>query len=144
MKRNDRTSAALPPGAASDEPPLRGSLLLRAFGLCQGPYRIVLDRSEFLRTPLTLHLVDADDADAPTNSVDGDSVPARHFGVVLDMPDWQSLATRLEEAAGEFLISPRIRFQGEVGEQATLFITDPSGNALEFKSFTDPTQLFAT
>jgi extradiol dioxygenase family protein len=93
---------------------------------------------------VTLHLVDADDADAPTNPVDGDSVPARHFGVVLDMADWQVLATRLEEAACEFLISPRIRFTGEVGEQATLFITDPSGNALEFKSFADPTQLFAT
>lgn len=92
---------------------------------------------------VTLHLVDADDTNAQANPVDGDSVPARHFGVVLEMSDWQSLATRLEEAGCEFLISPRIRFAGEVGEQATLFITDPSGNALEFKSFADPTQLFA-
>lgn len=92
---------------------------------------------------VTLHLVDADAADAPTNPVDGDSVPARHFGVVLKMSDWQSLADRLEKADCNFLISPHIRFKGEVGEQATLFVTDPSGNALEFKSFADPTQLFA-
>lgn len=59
------------------------------------------------------------------------------------MVDWNSLAGRLEQENCEFLISPRIRFKGEVGEQATLFITDPSGNALEFKSFSDPTQLFA-
>jgi len=93
---------------------------------------------------VTLHLVDAGDAKAQANPVDGDAVPARHFGVVLDMPDWRSLATRLEEAGCDFLIPPRIRFAGEVGEQATLFIVDPSGNALEFKSFADPTQLFAT
>jgi extradiol dioxygenase family protein len=72
---------------------------------------------------------------------DGDHVPSRHFGVVLDMDDWQTLATTLEEAGCDFLISPRIRV---VGEQATLFIYDPSGNALEFKSFADPMQLFAT
>jgi len=93
---------------------------------------------------VTLHLVDADDASAPTNPVDGDSVPARHFGIVLEMAEWRSLATRLENANCEFLISPKIRFEGEVGEQATLFITDPSGNALEFKSFADSMQLFAT
>ena len=93
---------------------------------------------------VTLHLVDAGDANAQANPVDGDAVPARHFGVVLDMPDWRSLATRLEEAGCEFLIPPRIRFAGEAGEQATLFIVDPSGNALEFKSFADPAQLFAT
>lgn len=92
---------------------------------------------------VTLHLVDADDAMAPTNPVDGDSVPARHFGIVLAMDDWRRLAARLEENGCEFLISPRIRFEGEVGEQATLFIVDPSGNALEFKSFSDPAQLFA-
>ena len=98
----------------------------------------------FFGHQVTLHLVDAGGAEAPTNPVDGDSVPARHFGVVLDMDDWRSLADRLEQEDCKFLISPRIRFTGEVGEQATLFITDPSGNALEFKSFADPTQLFAT
>jgi extradiol dioxygenase family protein len=95
---------------------------------------------------VTLHLVGAGDADADTqlNPVDGDRVPARHFGVILEMTEWRALATRLEEAGTEFLIAPRVRFEGEVGEQATLFITDPSSNALEFKSFADPTQLFAT
>ena len=91
-----------------------------------------------------MHLVDAGAAEAPTNPVDGDSVPARHFGIVLEMDDWRSLAANLEENGTKFLISPRFRFEGEVGEQATLFITDPSGNALEFKSFADPAQLFAT
>lgn len=93
---------------------------------------------------VTLHLVDGDDAMAPTNPVDGDSVPARHFGIVLAMDDWRQLATRLEESGSKFLIPPRIRFEGQVGEQATLFILDPSGNALEFKSFADPARLFAT
>ena len=92
---------------------------------------------------VTLHLVDAAEA-AATNPVDGDQVPARHFGVVLEMADWRSLAAHLEEAGCEFLLAPRIRFEGEVGEQATLFLTDPSGNALEFKSFANPSQLFAT
>jgi len=92
---------------------------------------------------VTLHLVDAGEA-AATNPVDGDQVPARHFGVVLEMAEWRALSARLEEADCEFLIAPRIRFEGKVGEQATLFLTDPSGNALEFKSFADPAQLFAT
>jgi len=98
----------------------------------------------FFGHQVTLHLVDASDVMAPTNPVDGDSVPARHFGVVLEMTDWRALAARLEAENSKFLISPRIRFEGEVGEQATLFILDPSGNALEFKSFADLTQLFAT
>ena len=97
----------------------------------------------FFGHQVTLHLVDVDDAQAVTNAVDGDSVPARHFGIVLEMDDWRQLAARLEENQCEFLLSPRIRFQGEVGEQATLFLLDPSGNALEFKSFADLTQLFA-
>ncbi len=99
---------------------------------------------DFFGHQVTLHLIDAEAAEAPTNPVDGDSVPARHFGMVLDMDDWRSLADRLEQEDCKFLISPRIRFAGEVGEQATLFIIDPSGNALEFKSFADPTQLFST
>jgi len=99
---------------------------------------------DFFGHQLTLHLVDASDAMAPTNPVDGDSVPARHFGVILEMAEWRTLASRLEKKNTEFLISPRIRFEGEVGEQATLFMFDPSGNALEFKSFANPTQLFAT
>lgn len=98
---------------------------------------------DFFGHQVTLHLVDGDDAIAPTNPVDGDSVPARHFGVVLEMTHWRKLADRLEDENCDFLISPRIRFEGEPGEQATLFLYDPSGNALEFKSFADLTQLFA-
>ena len=98
----------------------------------------------FFGHQVTLHLVDENDAGAATNPVDGDSVPSRHFGVVLDMDEWRALANKLEKAACEFLLSPRIRFEGEVGEQATLFISDPSSNALEFKGFADSAQLFAT
>jgi extradiol dioxygenase family protein len=77
-----------------------------------------------------------------TNVVDGDDVPVRHFGVVLSLERWNALAERLRTAGVGFLIEPRIRFAGEVGEQATLFVRDPSGNALEFKAFADPRRLF--
>ena len=92
---------------------------------------------------LTLHLVDDALHRPDTNPVDGDDVPARHFGVVLPMPEWQSLADLLVASGLEFLIAPKVRFEGAVGEQATMFFLDPSGNALEFKSFADRAQLFA-
>jgi uncharacterized protein len=79
------------------------------------------------------------------NPVDGHGVPVPHFGVVLEMEDWQSLADRLKQNGVKFVIEPYIRFEGEPGEQATLFFLDPSGNALEFKAFKDiEAQLFAT
>ena len=99
---------------------------------------------DFFGHQVTLHLVEDYDGDVKTNPVDGDKVPARHFGVVLDMDNWKTLASKLGDSGIEFLIAPRIRFEGEVGEQATMFFFDPSGNALEFKSFRDPSQLFAT
>ena len=78
------------------------------------------------------------------NPVDGHGVPVPHFGVVLDMPDWHSLADRMTAAGTEFIIEPYIRFAGQPGEQATMFFMDPSGNALEFKSFKNiATDLFA-
>ncbi len=98
---------------------------------------------DFFGHQVTLHLVDEGLSGTETNPVDGDSVPARHFGVVLEMDQWKELAARLEDAGTEFVISPRIRFRGEIGEQATMFIQDPSGNAIEFKSFADQAQLFA-
>jgi len=98
----------------------------------------------FFGHQVTLHLVDGPNPDVDTNPVDGDQVPARHFGVVLDMRDWRLLADKLQSANRDFLISPRTRFKGEIGEQATMFLLDPSGNALEFKSFANPAQLFAT
>jgi extradiol dioxygenase family protein len=97
----------------------------------------------FFGHQVTLHLVEADDVSSSSNSVDGDNVPARHFGVILPRDTWQGVADRLQEAGCEFLISPRIRFQGQVGEQATMFLYDPAGNALEFKSFDNPAQIFA-
>ena len=77
------------------------------------------------------------------NPVDGHDVPVPHFGVVLRMDQWHEIAQRLRAAAVTFVIEPGIRFKGEVGEQATLFVLDPSGNALEFKAFADMSQLFA-
>ncbi len=78
-----------------------------------------------------------------SNPVDGHEVPVPHYGVVLEWEAWHALADRLREKNVQFLIEPYLRFEGEVGEQATLFFLDPSGNALEFKSFRDPGQLFA-
>jgi uncharacterized protein len=78
-----------------------------------------------------------------TSAVDGDAVPVRHFGAVLELDAWQALADRLKRAGVRFIIEPHVRFQGEVGEQSTMFFLDPSGNALEFKAFKDPSRLFA-
>jgi extradiol dioxygenase family protein len=78
------------------------------------------------------------------NPVDGRQVPVPHFGLVLAWENWQCLAERLKRAGMEFVIEPCIRFAGQSGEQATMFFLDPSGNALEFKAFRDPTQLFAS
>ncbi len=80
---------------------------------------------------------------AQHNEVDGQAVPVPHFGVVLDWSDWHELAQRLRAAGMRFVIEPGIRFAGQVGEQATFFVYDPSGNALEFKAFRDPARLFA-
>jgi extradiol dioxygenase family protein len=77
------------------------------------------------------------------NEVDADHVPVPHFGIVLPMDKWKELADRLRSRGTEFVIEPKIRFEGEVGEQATMFFLDPSGNALEFKSFADFSQVFA-
>lgn len=77
------------------------------------------------------------------NEVDGDGVPVRHFGIVLDWDAWHALADRLRARGTIFRIAPKIRFRGQVGEQATFFVDDPSGNALEFKSFREPARLFA-
>lgn len=78
------------------------------------------------------------------NPVDGDAVPVPHFGLVMEMDDWRALADRLQQAGVSFVIEPRIRFAGQAGEQATMFLLDPSGNALEFKAFADvESQLFS-
>ena len=99
---------------------------------------------DFFGHQVVAHLADAKFNSAPTNRVDGKQVPASHFGVILDWNEWHTLADRLKSANVEFLIEPNIRFEGEAGEQATMFFTEPSGNALEFKSFKDMSQIFAT
>ncbi|NBB84178.1 MAG: glyoxalase [Alphaproteobacteria bacterium] len=99
---------------------------------------------DFFGHQITAHLVDAAEAPAATNPVDGNQVPARHFGAILDWDAWHTLSDRLTAEGVRFVIEPKIRFQGEVGEQATMFLLDPAGNALEFKSFKDRGQVFAT
>jgi len=79
-----------------------------------------------------------------SNRVDGDVVPVRHFGVVLSMNAWHAIAERLKKAGATFIVEPHVRFAGQAGEQATLFVLDPSGNALEFKAFGIPDRLFDT
>jgi extradiol dioxygenase family protein len=92
---------------------------------------------------IVAHLAPGECHSVATNAVDGDAVPVRHFGVVLTMPQWERLSGRLKDAGTKFVIEPHVRFKGEVGEQATMFFLDPSGNALEFKAFADDGQLFA-
>ena len=97
---------------------------------------------DFWGHQLSAHLVDEVEQ-VSTNAVDGESVPARHFGVILTMETWRALRDRLVAAEVSFIIAPQIRFEGQTGEQATLFLSDPSGNALEFKAFASDTQVFA-
>jgi uncharacterized protein len=89
------------------------------------------------------HLAPEEAGHRSTSAVDGDPVPVRHFGAILPMDEWKALAERLTRAGVQFVIEPHVRFKGEVGEQATMFFLDPSGNAIEFKSFEDPTRIFA-
>lgn len=97
----------------------------------------------FFGHQLVAHLSRTERCDA-TNAVDGHDVPVRHFGIVMAPLEWRALAERLRSAGAPFLIDPNIRFKGEPGEQGTFFIRDPAGNALEFKCFDRPEQLFAT
>jgi uncharacterized protein len=96
----------------------------------------------FFGHQIVAHLSESSE-DAQTNRVDGENVPVRHFGVILEPAAWRVLAERLKARGARFLIEPQVRFQGQAGEQSTLFIADESGNALEFKSFADLQQVFA-
>lgn len=98
----------------------------------------------FFGHQLVTHLVAAMPSRPASNNVDDKAVPVPHFGVVLKMHDWQRLANRLQAAEIEFVIAPYVRFEGQPGEQATMFLLDPCGNALEFKAFNDIGQLFAS
>ncbi|HEY4375013.1 MAG TPA: VOC family protein [Burkholderiales bacterium] len=92
---------------------------------------------------IVAHLAPEEAGHHSTNAVDGDNVPVRHFGIVLSMQEWDKIAKKLETAGTDFIIKPHIRFKGEVGEQATMFFLDPSGNAMEIKAFANMASLFA-
>lgn len=100
---------------------------------------------DFRGHQLVAQLVDPGALNAPpTNPVDGEAVPASHFGLVLDWDDWDALQGRLREAEIDYAIEPTTRFAGRRGEQRTCFVRDPAGNYLEFKCFRNPEMLFAT
>lgn len=92
---------------------------------------------------IVAHLAPDECGHRATSAVDEHDVPVRHFGAILPMPEWEALAEKLRAAGQQFVIEPYVRFKGQVGEQATMFFLDPSGNALEFKAFGDPSQVFA-
>jgi uncharacterized protein len=92
---------------------------------------------------IVTHLAPGQVRQRTTNPVDGENVPVPHFGLVLSMDEWKRLSERLQDAGTEFVIAPTIRFEGQPGEQATMFLLDPAGNALEFKAMADPAKLFA-
>ena len=104
---------------------------------------------DFFDHQLVLHAVDRDDPSSTTrahqhsNRVDGDDVPVPHFGLILAPAAWAELADRLRDAGARFVIEPHTRFRGQPGEQSTMFVLDPCGNALEFKSFADDDAVFA-
>jgi extradiol dioxygenase family protein len=92
---------------------------------------------------IVAHLAPGSVRHRSTNEVDGEDVPVPHFGLILPMEEWKALADRLTIAGVEFVIPPTVRFAGQPGEQATMFLRDPAGNALEFKAMADPAKLFA-
>ena len=98
---------------------------------------------DFFGHQIVAHLVPGQAGDRASTKVDGHGVPVPHFGVVLAMADWHTLADRLRTAGVAFAMEPTVRFAGEPGEQATMFFRDPSGNALEIKAFEDDAKLFA-
>ena len=99
---------------------------------------------DFFGHQIVAHKVDATRMADATSLVDGQNVPVRHFGVVVDLATWDRLAERFKAGGVKFVIEPYVRFKGEPGEQATMFFLDPFGNALEFKAFGDESRLFAT
>lgn len=98
---------------------------------------------DFFGHQIVAHLAPEELHAAFAHDVDGDAVPVRHFGVILDLAAWHALAEKLRAVGTKFVIEPHVRFKGQPGEQATMFLLDPSGNALEFKAFADRAKLFA-
>lgn len=135
--------------------PFHLAIPVKNLELCRTFYREVLQCKEgrsdthwvdfdFFGHQLVIHQKDDFEPQQISNPVDGHDVPVPHFGVVLNMKEWNLLSQRLKNNGTKFMIEPTIRFKGKPGEQATLFFKDPEGNALEFKAFKDIGQLFAT
>jgi extradiol dioxygenase family protein len=135
--------------------PFHLAIPVKNLELCRNFYREVLQCKEgrsdthwvdfdFFGHQLVIHQKDDFEPQQISNPVDGHEVPVPHFGVVLNMEEWNLLSQRLKNNGTKFIIEPTIRFKGKPGEQATLFFNDPEGNALEFKAFKDIGQLFAT
>jgi extradiol dioxygenase family protein len=99
---------------------------------------------DFFGHQISAHLREAAEEDVSLNAVDGDKVPTRHFGLILDWADWEQIRDTLVEGGAQFVIDPKIRFVGKPGEQATMFVAGPSGNVLEFKAFRSESDIFAT
>ena len=97
----------------------------------------------FFGHQLVTHIAPEEVHIVKTTLVDKQQSPCRHFGIVLSMPEWEAMADKLKKTGIQFVIEPYIRFKGEVGEQATMFFLDPSGNAIEFKAMAHPDRLFA-
>jgi extradiol dioxygenase family protein len=98
---------------------------------------------DFFGHQIVAHLAPGMEPRRHSNAVDGHDVPVPHFGAVLSVEEWRTLAEKLRRAGVEFVIEPGMRFEGQAGEQATMFFLDPSGNALEIKAMRDPAKLFA-
>lgn len=98
---------------------------------------------DFYGHQIVAHLAPDECGHKASSAVDGHQVPVRHFGAIVPMDKWQAMAEKLVARKTEFVIEPYIRFKGEPGEQATMFFLDPSGNAIEMKSFADLNSLFA-
>ena len=98
----------------------------------------------FFGHQISAHLVEAKNKDNAHNEVDGDSVPTQHFGAIIEWVSWVQLHQRFKSFNIDFRIEPKIRFVGQPGEQGTFFVDDPAGNCLEFKTFRQPSQIFAT
>lgn len=97
---------------------------------------------DFFGNQLSAHACENVQQDSDTTLVDDKEVPLKHFGAVLSVEEWNKLAEKLKMSGVEFIIEPQIRLKGQVGEQYTMFFYDPSRNALEFKAFTNPTEIF--
>ena len=113
-------------------------------GCIEGRYAERWIDFDFFGHQVSAHLVEGEIISRGSNAVDGDSIPIPHFGAILDITNYERLQHKMEQLNVSFIVAPRIRFAGQPGEQRTMFVRDPSGNVLEFKSFADMSKVFAT